>query len=73
MSNNEISQMSVEERVALMEALWESFDRDNLDYPVPAWHEEILKQRAQKDDSHFIPIEKVKEHLRKELNAYRNS
>jgi len=73
MSNNEISQMSVEERVALMEALWESFDRDRLEYPTPAWHEEVLKQRAQKDDSHFIPLEKVKEHLHRELNAYRNS
>ena len=73
MSRNEIAKMTVEERVALMEELWASFDRDELEYPVPAWHEEVLAKRAQKDESHFIPFEEVKLNLRKELDAYRNS
>ena len=73
MSRNEIAKMTVEERVALMEELWASFDRDDLEYPVPAWHEEVLKERAKKDDSHFMSFEKVKKSLYEELNAYRNS
>ena len=73
MSRNEISKMTVEERVALMEELWASFDRDDLEYPVPTWHEEVLKQRAQQEDNTFIPFEKVKQNLREALNAYRNS
>jgi len=73
MSRHEIAKMSVEERVALMEELWASFDRDGLDHPVPAWHEEVLAKRTQKDESHFIPLEEVKLNLRKELDAYRNS
>lgn len=73
MSRNDISKMSVEERVALMEELWASFDRDDLEYPVPAWHAKVLKERANQDESHFIPLEEVKKNLQKELNAYRNS
>jgi len=73
MSRNEIANMTVEERVALMEELWASFDRDGLEYPVPAWHEEILNERAKKDDSHFLPFDEVKKSLYEELNAYRNS
>ena len=73
MSRNEISKMTVEERVALMEELWASFDRDGFEYPVPAWHEEVLNERAKKDDSHFMSFEEVKNSLYMELNAYRNS
>ncbi len=73
MSRNEIAKMSVEERVALMEELWASFDRDSLEYPVPAWHKEVLKERANKDNSYFIPFGEAKQNLYKELNAYKNS
>jgi len=73
MSRNDISKMSVEERVALMEELWASFDRDNLEYPVPAWHEKVLEERATKDDSHFLSFDEVKKSLYEELNAYKNS
>jgi len=73
MSRNEIAKMSVEERVALMEELWASFDHDNLEYPVPMWHEALLNQRAKSDKSHFISFDEVKKNLKKELDAYRNS
>ena len=73
MSRNEIANMTVEERVALMEELWASFDRDGLEYPVPSWHKDVLHERAKKDDSHFLPFDEVKRSLYEELNAYRNS
>jgi len=73
MSRDEISKMSVEERVALMEELWASFDRDSLEYPVPNWHEGVLEQRVEKDESHFIPFSEAKKSLYEALNAYRDS
>ena len=71
MSKNEIAKMSVEERIALMEELWASFDRDDLEYPVPAWHEKILEERSQQKK--FIPFEEAKKNLHEALNAYRDS
>ena len=71
MSRNDIENMSAEERIVLMEELWASFDRDDLEYPVPAWHKEILEERANSND--FVPFEKAKEQLREALDAYRNS
>ena len=73
MSKNDIVNMSVGERVALMEELWSSFDRDNLEYPVPAWHKEVLEERAQKEKNSFIPFDEAKKSLREALNAYRDS
>jgi len=73
MSRNEISKMSVSERVALMEELWASFDRDDLEYPVPHWHEKVLEERVNSKDEDFIPFEEAKQSLYEELNAYRNS
>jgi len=68
MSRNDIAKMSVEERVALMEELWASFDRDNLEYPVPAWHEKVLEERANSKDEDFISLAEVKKSLQAELN-----
>ncbi len=68
MSRNEISKMSVEERVALMEELWASFDRDDLEYPVPAWHGKVLEERANSKDEDFISLAEVKKSLQAELN-----
>jgi hypothetical protein len=73
MSRNEIAKMSVEERVALMEELWASFDRDELEYPAPAWHEEILHERTQADSADFVPFEEAKASLYQRLDEYRNS
>ncbi len=73
MSKNNIADMSVEERVALMEELWASFDRDGLEYPVPDWHKDVLSQRANSTDKQFIPFEEAKKSLYEDLNAYRNS
>ncbi len=73
MSRNDIADMSVSERLQLMEEIWTSFDRENIDIPTPLWHEEVLNERAKKDDSHFIPFEEAKQKLYEELNAYKNS
>ena len=73
MSGNDIENMSAKERIALMEEIWASFDRDGLEYPVPVWHKQVLKERANSKRDKFIPFEKAKEQLHEALNAYRNS
>jgi len=69
MSRNEIAKMSVAERVALMEELWASFDRDDLEYPAPAWHEKVLEERANSKDEDFISLTEVKKSLQSELHG----
>ena len=68
MSRNDIAKMSVEERVALMEEIWASFDRDDLEYPVPAWHAKVLEERANSKDEDFISLDEVRQSLQAELN-----
>ncbi len=73
MSRNDIVKMSVQERVALMEEIWASFEQDNLEYPTPSWHEKVLKDREEKEESHFIAFDEAKKHLSEALHAYKNS
>jgi hypothetical protein len=72
MSKSDIANMSVNERLQLMEEIWTSFERDTLDIPVPIWHQEILQQRGHKDDGHFVAFEDAKQTLYKAFNAYKN-
>jgi len=46
MSINNIKHMPLQERMQLMEALWESFVHDNAT-SSPAWHKDILDNRTQ--------------------------
>ncbi len=71
MSNIDITNMSINDRISLMEELWLSFERDNIEYPTPSWHKDILKKREKQDN--FIPFEDAKENLKKALCAYRDS
>jgi hypothetical protein len=73
MSSNDIAKMSIAERVSLMEELWASFEKDDLQYPTPKWHKDILEQREQKDNSHFLSFDDAKKTLYEDLNAYRDS
>jgi hypothetical protein len=68
MSRNEISKMSIEERIALMEELWASFDRDDLEYPVPQWHEKVLRERAESKEEDFLTLDEVKAYLQSKLH-----
>jgi len=68
MSRNEISKMSVEERIALMEELWASFDRDDLEYPVPQWHEKVLRERSESKEEDFLTLDEVKAYLQSKLH-----
>ena len=43
--------MSSTERMETMELLWDSFSKEDIDYPSPDWHGEILAERSQIIDS----------------------
>lgn len=50
MSMNDIKHMPIQERMQLMEALWDSFVQDEVTQS-PSWHKEILDNRREIMDS----------------------
>lgn len=58
---DDFSQISVVERIRIMEALWDSFQYDDI-VPSP-WHAEILKKRKEKlqnGKADFISLAELK-------------
>jgi len=58
-----LNEMSVEEKLQTMEALWLSLSADLASIESPAWHEEKLAERERKIESgeaKFVEWEKAK-------------
>ena len=51
MQAQRIADMSVAQKIALMEALWDSLDNKNENIPSPNWHGDILSERKALIDS----------------------
>ena len=67
MSISEIKSMPVEERIQLMEQIWESLCQEDQVIHSPGWHEGILKERKKKIDSgegRFLTLDELKERFR---------
>ncbi|MCD6211894.1 MAG: addiction module protein [Sulfurovum sp.] len=63
MSINDIKNMPIQERMQLMEALWESFVHDDAT-SSPAWHKEVLDNRAgimQKENVKTYTLDELKQ------------
>jgi hypothetical protein len=63
----QIDQMTTEEKLQTMEALWKNLTRDPEEFTSPAWHETVLKQRAERMKSGLEPSldwEQAKSELR---------
>lgn len=45
MNTLRLDEMSVEDKLQVMEALWEDLSRHPEDIPVPEWHGQILQER----------------------------
>jgi len=45
MSSNDIQNMSIAERMNLIEQIWDSIRQDEEQLATPLWHETILKDR----------------------------
>ena len=64
----QLNEMSVEEKLQTMEALWESISTDPTAVESPAWHEDELRVREQRTasgDAAFTDWEKAKADIRR--------
>ena len=65
MQTADIAKLSLAERLAAMEALWDSLSHDPNHEPSPAWHAAVLEQRRRElGQGRAIPWDEAKQHLR---------
>jgi putative addiction module component (TIGR02574 family) len=65
MSLAEIMQMTVAERMELMEKIWESLRLDEEELPIPDWHREILSERLKRMEEGMVETFSIEEVRRK--------
>ena len=66
-----LNEMTAEEKIQTMEALWQSLSSDSTAVESPAWHEEELRVREQKiesGESKFVDWEKAKTDIRRKTS-----
>ena len=64
----DISELSVTERLQVMEALWDSLTHDSEEIASPDWHKAVLEERRRKIDSgeaEFLSIKELKARRRR--------
>lgn len=69
-STLQLENMTVHEKLALMESLWDDLCRHEESVPPPAWHGTILADReaaVARGEATFEDWEAAKESIRKEL------
>jgi hypothetical protein len=63
-----LSEMTLEEKLQAMEALWDDLSRNPETLESPSWHEEVLRERQQRlaagEDS-FVDWEQAKADIRR--------
>jgi hypothetical protein len=67
--NLPLDQMSTEEKLQAMEALWADLTRNSERFESPAWHKQVLEEREERLESgeeNFIDWELAKKQLREE-------
>ncbi|MBN2444837.1 MAG: addiction module protein [Spirochaetales bacterium] len=42
-----LESMTIEEKITIMESLWEDLCKDQKQFSSPGWHESVLKEREQ--------------------------
>ena len=66
-----LKEMTLQEKLAVMESLWEDLARTPEAVESPAWHKDILDERRQRlaeGKSRFIDWETAKAEIRKKLS-----
>jgi len=69
--NLPLKDMTVQEKLAAMESLWEDLAQTPEAIESPAWHKEVLEERLRllaEGKTQFIDWETAKEALRKKLS-----
>jgi hypothetical protein len=62
-----LHEMTLEEKLQAMEALWDDLSRNPETLESPSWHEDVLRERQQRIDSgeaSFMDWEQAKAHVR---------
>ena len=65
-----LDEMTVEEKLQVMEMLWENLCQDEANIPSPAWHEEVLREREaalSRGEDEVEDWEEAKRRIRNEL------
>jgi hypothetical protein len=65
-----LDQMTVEEKLQLMEILWEDLSRNPENIPSPAWHGEVLAERQRKIEegqAKFLSLDEVRRNLEEKI------
>ena len=65
-----LHEMTIREKLAAMEALWEDLSRSPETIESPEWHKEVLDERGQRvadGTAHFEDWEKAKATIREKL------
>ena len=66
----QIEQMTLEEKLRAMDALWADLSRHADQLPSPAWHEQVLQERearVKSGEAKFVDWETAKKQLRDRL------
>ena len=68
-----LDKMTTEEKLQIMEAIWEDLTRDEASFESPAWHKVALEERRQQEargETSYIPWDQAKEELRRRVNEH---
>jgi hypothetical protein len=63
-----LNEMSLPEKLRMMEALWEDLSRNSDALDSPAWHDAVLEERERRiaaGETHFSDWEQAKADIRK--------
>ena len=66
-----LNEMSLPEKLQMMEALWEDLSRNSDAFDSPAWHEAVLQDRERHiaaGEAHFSDWEQAKADIRKRVS-----
>ena len=66
-----LKEMSVREKLAVMEAIWDELSRTPENIESPAWHKDVLDERQQRiadGKSQFKDWESAKEEIRRKVS-----
>ena len=66
-----LKEMTLEEKLAAMESLWEDLARSPEAVESPAWHKEVLDERRQRvadGKARFVDWEQAKAKIRKKIS-----
>ena len=67
-----LSQLTLDQKLDLMEAIWDDLSRDEKTLESPAWHEEVLRDREKALAAGKISVsdwEEAKDRIRKNVSC----